>query len=554
MTRGPSIEQLLVQATLGALDEVVACAARIGPDSPARWEAQQALDLAFEQLWTHLPSLTLRCTSEGLLWDDALVLPSGDGGAALATILGSSALESLEFLPGAEAGDLRRLVNLLHRNAHGEERAARDLATLLFNADLPCIRYTAGAVEEAAPDPVVPPPPPRAGGARLHAAIRAEVEASAGAGAVEPGGFDSTMYFLDQSEIEYLQAAVDRQYSTDHTRSMLDLLLDTLELQADPATRTEVIEAIRALLPYLLGSGRFGSLAYLGDELRGILRGLELATEHREALKGILRSVSREGALTQIFLTLEHQWVEPTPESLEALVGQLDHGALETAVVWAGQLGRTAAREAVFGALETIFRNQPDRLVQLLGSSQRTVVQEALRVAARLRLEELVDGVTTTLDHEDPTVRRQATEVLGSIPGVPPMRGVVRMLRDPAPEVRMASYEVLLNRPYRGVAKVLRAVLESTELEALGLSERKLLFSAYGAAAGPDDAPELAALLAGKRSFGGRPGSSETRACAALALARIDAHSARSALSEARRSEDPVVRNAVRVALQERDG
>jgi HEAT repeat protein len=155
------------------------------------------------------------------------------------------------------------------------------------------------------------------------------------------------------------------------------------------------------------------------------------------------------------------------------------------------------------------------------------------------------------LDHDDATVRRQATEVLGSIPGIPPMRGVARMLRDPDAEVRMASYQVFLNRPYRGVAKVLRAVLESTDLESLGLSERKLLFSAYGAAAGPEDALELAALLAGRRSFGGRRGSSETRACAALALARIEAPSARSALTEARRSQDPVVRNAVRIALQE---
>lgn len=124
------------------------------------------------------------------------------------------------------------------------------------------------------------------------------------------------------------------------------------------------------------------------------------------------------------------------------------------------------------------------------------------------------------------------------------------MLRDPDPEVRMASYQVFLNRPYRGIARILKSVVESVDLESRGLSERKLLFSAYGAAAGPEDVPELVDALEGKRAFG-QTLSSETRGCAALALARIGGPLAKVALSDARRSSDPLVRNAARIALQE---
>lgn len=604
MTPGPSTEQLTVQLALRALDDVLLEMVESGPDSEARLEAQEGLTLAFTQLWRRLPSLHLSCMNDGLWWDDALVLAAEDSRSDLVSTLTAGGIVRLGFIPGAERKDLSRLADILHGKGHVADYDSSDLAMLLFRADLAHISYSVRAVEAEGPvfwaleepsgteeeDPIPepgepedlggdagepgepeglegaadpgepaaepevqePPAPPEASieAQELQAAIRAEAEEPARPGVVNLEAFDSTLHFLDRDEIRYLQAEVEKQYSRDHTRSMLDLLLDTLELHANDATRTEVIEAIRALLPYLLGTGRFASLAYLGDQLRGILRQVELESEHREALKGILQSVSRQGALTQIFVTLEQEQVDPTAGNLEALVGQLDHRALETVLVWAGQLRRATARDAVSAALETTFRSQPHRLAQLLTSSQRTVVQEALRMAGRLRTEELVEGVTATLDHDDPLIRRQAVEVLGAIPGIPPMRGVARMLRDPESAVRMASYQVFLNRPYRGVTKGLRALMESMDLESLSIPERKLLFSAYGAAAGSEDAPELAELLEGKRSFGQPRPSSETRACAALALARIDHALARRALADARQNADPLVRNAVRIALQ----
>jgi len=89
------------------------------------------------------------------------------------------------------------------------------------------------------------------------------------------------------------------------------------------------------------------------------------------------------------------------------------------------------------------------------------------------------------------------------------------------------------------------------DLEALGLSERKLLFSAYGAVVGSAAVPELQPILAGKRVFG-RKASSETRACAALALEYVDSRSAHDALEAATRDRDPLVRSAASSALQSR--
>ena len=509
--------------------------------------------------------------TDGLWWDDALVLATEEAGSALVDILASSGIHSVTVEPGAESQELVRFAKLVGEKGKDDE-GAKDLLMMLFRAELNLIRCSvrsgdgtqvrdespsspeAGAgvavgdaaspsAAESARGPEAPAP------GELKAAIRADAEAPRPSGVVDLESFDSTLYFLDEREIEYLRFEVEKQYSVDQTRSVLGLLLDTLELQADPDTRAEVIEALRAFLPYLLGSGRYTSVAYLANELRITLKKVELEDEHREALVGILRSISEKGALTQLFLTLEDGSVTPQPGSLEALVQQLDRQALETVLVWSGQLRRAEAKAALLKALESIFRQRPHHLATILMSSSRAVVQSGLAMAARLRLEELVDGLTVALGHDDAGIRKQTVDVLGSISGTPAIRGVARLLNDPHPDVRKAAYKVFLNRPYRSVARPLREIMVSTDLESLGLSERKLLFSAYGAAAGSEEVEELAQLLAGKRAFGSKP-SSETRACAVLALEKMDTPAAREALEAASRYPDPLVRSAANNALR----
>src|SRR4029453_2127828 len=53
--------------------------------------------------------------------------------------------------------------------------------------------------------------------------------------------FDSTLYFLEESEIEYLREEVRKEYAIDMRRNVVAMLLDTYEVQSDPVGGEEVV-------------------------------------------------------------------------------------------------------------------------------------------------------------------------------------------------------------------------------------------------------------------------------------------------------------------------
>lgn len=490
--------------------------------------------------------------SDGVWWKDTRVLSPDESESGLPGTLTTSGIQGLELEPGVETREIQQLVALIDQKARLDPLGDMDLVMTLFQADLRHVRYSIDTPGPAPRRPQPDAPTERPEPDALRAAVRADAAGGGERqGVVELEAFDSTLYFLDKREIDYLRSEVDKQYRTDHSWNALTVLLDTLQLRVDPGVRSEAISALRAFLPYLLASGRFGSLARLTTELRTIRREADLESEHVAALDRLLGSVSGKSSLTQILHLLDDGRVTPTAEDLGLLLRQLDHTALKTVLVWSGQLRHAEAKDELSVALESFFAEWPAYLARILASDDRAVVQRGLLMAGRLKTPDLVEGVAATLARDDTTSRRLGVQVLGSIGGTPAMREVLRMLDDPEANVRKAAYQAFLTRPYRGATKRFREVLESTDLDAVGLSERKLLFSAFGAVAGPEGVAELKPMLEGKRSFGQRP-SSETRACAALALEQIASRTARDALEAATESRDPLVRSAASSALRRR--
>jgi len=317
----------------------------------------------------------------------------------------------------------------------------------------------------------------------------------------------------------------------------------------DSDVRDEVIGVLENLLPYLLGTGRFGSVAYLTGELRKITRETKFEPAHRAALDELRISVSEVATLSQLFHVLDHGEVRPTPEELGILLRELRPEAIQTVLVWIGQLHRREAKTALVEAVDDFFTEWPGALSRMTTSSNRTTVHRALGIARRLKLPEFAESVGDSLSSDDPTTRQLAVRTLLAIGTPAAIRYVARTVDDRDAEVRTVTYQALTMRPYRGAQKALRDAIDSGNFESRDLSERKALFSAYGAVAGAAGVSTLQSILKGKRGVGGRP-SSETRACAAVALGVADSPSARSALRGAADDRDPVVRSAANAALR----
>src|SRR5204862_5114234 len=94
-------------------------------------------------------------------------------------------------------------------------------------------------------------------------------------GLVSIDDFDTTLYFLEDKEVEYLKRDVEREYAQDLRRNVLAMLFDLLELQTYGTVRGELISILVNFIPYLLGAAVFRSVAFI---LRGMIVFLTRAT------------------------------------------------------------------------------------------------------------------------------------------------------------------------------------------------------------------------------------------------------------------------------------
>ena len=100
--------------------------------------------------------------------------------------------------------------------------------------------------------------------------------------------FDTTLYFLEDREVEYLRKEAEREYGQDLRRNVLAMLFDLLELQTYGTVRAELIGIVENFIPYLLGAADFRSVSYILRETRVVLeRARELIPEQRAILVGL---------------------------------------------------------------------------------------------------------------------------------------------------------------------------------------------------------------------------------------------------------------------------
>ncbi len=157
------------------------------------------------------------------------------------------------------------------------------------------------------------------------------------AGIVKTDDFDTTLYFLDEKEVEYLRQETLREYATDLRRSVLDSLLDIFEFQAEPLVRAEVLSDIEALMLHLLSAGQFAAVAYLLREAEATLdRARDVQQETKERLASLavrLQGAAHSQHLAQIAHHVHRQADRP---------GLLLDGPLDAVADPPGRVGRKA--------------------------------------------------------------------------------------------------------------------------------------------------------------------------------------------------------------------
>jgi len=546
----PPFEPSLVEELLRLFGKAARAHQLYLPNNPVYKSAHDALRAGFAPVWAETDELVLSFTENEVKWEGLTVLAeSGRGSESLPWLFYKDGVRELRLLRGFEADELDKLLGILQRvrKASPEED---DLLTLLWEGDFIYLRYRYIdiALETA---PVI-----AEGGETLRSSDEVEEEQQEEeeqplrAGVVNMSDFDGTLYFLDEREIEYLQTEVDREYRADLRQNVVAILLDIYEQQATPAVRDEIAELLDVLMLHMLSAGHFQNVAYLIRESHtATTRAVNLLPEQAERIALIPSRLSSPEALVQLLTSLDEATELPPAEDLVQLFEQLRGPALATVLEWISRIQNVKLRPMLEQAATRLASQNTAELVKLILSPVPGVGAEAVRRAGVLKTPAAVSPLTKVLQDGEVPMRVAAVQALGEIGSPGALQALEKGVDDAERDVRVAAVRALSSRNYRPVLAKLDGMLKGKAIRDADLTEKMAVFEAYGGLCGDEGVNVLDPILNGKSMFGRRD-DAEIRACAAVALGRINTPRALESLRRASNEKDVVVRNAVNRALR----
>ncbi len=563
MERAPAaVDRSLVEELLRLFGKAARAHQLYLPNNPVYQAAQDTLRAAFLPIWESSDELVLSFTESEVKFHGETVLEERTrSNDSLPWIFFKDGVRELRFLRGFDEGELPKLLTILQRirKASPDED---DLLTMLWEGDFIFLRYRyvdlgveatvpLGDGGEALADDADGRAEGVAGQRIAYSQAEAEAEMqSSKPGVVNMADFDGTLYFLDDREIEYLQEEIRREYDTDLRQNVVAMLLDIFEQQPDPSVRDEVCETLDSLMLHMLSAGQFHNVAYLiRESLVATQRAVELLPEHRDRLAQIPARLSNADALTQLLQSLDESAELPPSADLLELFEQLRTGALSTVLEWLSRLQNPRLRPLLEQAAARLAAQNTAELVKLILSAQRDVALEAIKRAGALRTPAAVAPVAKVLADGDAEIRIACVTALTEIGSPSALQALERAVEDGERDVRIAAIRSLQSRSYRPVLARLEATVKGKSIREADLTEKMVVFEAYGTLCGDGGVAGLETMLNGKSLFGRRE-DAELRACAAVALGRINSPAALESLRKASSEKDVVVRNAVNRALR----
>ncbi|MEJ7760559.1 MAG: hypothetical protein WKF55_13330 [Gemmatimonadaceae bacterium] len=348
--------------------------------------AIEACRAAFCSLWDETEQLTLQVTETGFVWLGQIVLEEqGRTSDSLPWLFFKDGVRELLFRREFEAEEMLRLLTLIQR-ARLASADDDDILTLLWEQHFTCLqyRYVDLAMEGGAPlestrgeqfEKVVSP-----------REIEQEAQVLASSSIARMDEYDSTLYFLDDREIDCLQGEIRRDFSSDLRTNVIASLLDTYEQEADPTVREEIAGILDGFFLLLLSLAQFRSAAYLIRE--AVVTGgraHEILDAQRQRFVQLSDRLSEKEALEQLLHALEETPLRPPQNDLNELFAQLKPVALSTVLSWIGRSRNAELRALLENASSRLAASHTAELVRLISSDDDVVALEAIRRAGSLK-------------------------------------------------------------------------------------------------------------------------------------------------------------------------
>jgi hypothetical protein len=524
-------------------------------NNPTYLRALETLRAVFGPVWEQTDDFTLVVTESDFVWEGAVVLREASKTSdSLPWVFYKDGVRELRFQKGFEQEDLITFLDVVQR-ARRNSPDEDDLLVMLWEHDLLYLRYKyvelaedgmLGAGELTPQFEAHSIEPPRADDPTRPDETLLESRP----GLVNLENFDTTLYFLDDSEVAYLRDLVEKEYASDLRQNVLAILMDIFEVQADGLVREEIVGIFDTLMLHFLSAGELRAVAYLLQESQVAAgRAKSLAPEQRDRLAQVPDRLSQNDALSQLLESLDQARTLPPQEDLSALFNQLRPRALETVFSWLPRIQEPAVRTLLQSAATRLTVANTAELVRLIGSQDLAVAMEAIRRAGALRSTAAVTPLVRRLTDPDAGVRLAVVLALAEIGSAGALQGLERAIDDGDRDVRVGAARALAARAYRPALPRVEAVVKGKAVRDADLTEKMAMFEAYGSMCGDAGVSLLDGIL-NARGFLGRREDGEARACAAMALGRVGTDRAIASLQRATNEKAVVVRNAVNKALR----
>ena len=546
----PSFPIVYVTDLLKAFVKAVRAHQLYLPNNPMHARALEAVRESFATLWVHTDEIDLHVVETRLEWEGRVVLDEeGRTSDNIAWLLYKDGVRELKMLQGFEQEELGVFFNLLQRVRKATDDDD-DLLTLMWEREFVNLQYRYVDLTQE-------------GGAGVESMERAEqkekilspAQAEAGLESTQSSiakidEFDATLYFLDDREVEYLQGEIKREFSTDLRPAVIASLLDTFENQKDPTVREEICGLLDYFLLILLSTAQYRNAAYLLREASVTAnRAPEVLEPQKNRLTQLGELMSDPKPLGQLLQALEDSPLRAPQHELDELFGILQPRALETILSWIGRSNNPSLKMLLEVAAGRLASSNSAELIRLIGSDDEAVVLEAIRRAAALKSPAAVPALGKMLTVGESDMRVAAVTALTEIGSAGAMQMLERALIDEDREVRVVAVRALGARNARAALPRIEAAIKGKELRDGNLTEKMAFFEAYGLLSGDVGVTLLDGLLNAK-GFMGKKDDAEMRACAAMALGKINSPKAMESLNRAAGEKDVIVRNAVSRAIR----
>ena len=548
----PPFAPAIVEELLRLLVKAVRAHQLYMHNNPTYLRAIELLVGGFNQIWQHTDEIAFQFTETEFRWHERAVLHEPSKSAdSLPWLFFKDGIREVKILRGFETEELGKLLDVIQR-ARKATQEDDDLLTMLWEQDFVYLRYRFVdlAMEGAPPLLDTVPAETRAVPQAEPVHLQESVTAEQRTGVVNLEDFDTTLYFLDDRELDYLKNEVRKEYSRDLRPSVLSVLLDIFEAQWDVTVRDEICDLLDGFILHLLSAGQFRAVAFLLREVGVTLgRAKEVKPEQRAKLESLPTRLSAPEALSQLLQSLEEAADLPPQADLSELFEQLRPTALATIFAWLAKLQNPLLKPLLENAAARLAGQNTAELVKLIASKAPAVAGEAIRRSGGLKTAAAVAPLSQVMTDGEQPLRLLAVQALNDIASPGALQVLERAVDDPDRDVRVAALRALGAKVYKPALKRIDTAVKGKRAREADLTEKMALFEAYGALAGDAAIAILDEMLNGK-GFLGKREDSEVRACAAMALGKVGTPNATHALRKASGEKDVVVRNAINKALR----